>query len=92
MHLFPQIGEENRGASYSLNVAYLAHYRNSALKDVIKYFTTSFASKFFSYFPPLKSRCILWSEKYSILVGGTEMCMNLVKSAVGGNRYVMCPL
>ena len=32
---------------------------------VIKYLTTFFASKFFSYFP-LKPRCILWSKKYSI--------------------------
>ena len=38
--------------------------RISALKDVIKYFTAFFASKFFSYFPPLKPRCVLWSEKY----------------------------
>ena len=36
--------------------------RISALKDVIKYFTTFFASIFFSYFPPLKSRS---SESYS---------------------------
>ena len=40
----------------------------SALKDVIKYFTTFFASNFFSYFPPLKPRCILWSEKYGMFV------------------------
>ena len=53
------------GASYGPSVAYLACHRISALKDVIKYFTTFFASNFFSpYFPPLKSRCILWSEKY----------------------------
>ena len=58
----PQIWEENGGASYSPNVAYLARYRISALKDVIKYFTTLFASKFFPYFPPLKPRCVLWSE------------------------------
>ena len=31
---------------------------------VIKYFTTFFASKIFFYFPPLKPRCVLWSEKY----------------------------
>ena len=30
---------ENGGASYSLNVAYLAHYRISALKDVINNLT-----------------------------------------------------
>ena len=65
MHFPPQIWEENRGASYSPNVAYLVCYRISALKDVIKYFTTFFASNFFNfYFPPLKPRCILWFEKY----------------------------
>ena len=41
----------------------MAHCRISALKGVIKYFTF-FASKFFSYFPPLKPRCVLWSEKH----------------------------
>ena len=51
--------------SYSLNVASLAHYRISALKDVIKYSTTFFASKISPpYFPPLKPRCVLWAEKY----------------------------
>ena len=43
--------EGNGGAPYSPNVACLARYRISALKDVIKYFTTFFASKF----PPLFS-------------------------------------
>ena len=33
--VYPQIWEENRGVSYSLNVAYLACYRISTLKDVI---------------------------------------------------------
>ena len=51
------------GALYSPNVAYLARYRISSLKDVIKYFTTFFASNFFPYFLPLKPRCILRSEK-----------------------------
>ena len=32
--------------------------RISALKDVIKYFTTFFASKIFFLFPPLKPRCV----------------------------------
>ena len=50
-----QIWEENRGVSYSPNVAYLARYRISALKDVIKYFTTFFASKFFSLFSSSKT-------------------------------------
>ena len=49
-HFHPQIWEENGGASYSPNVAYLARYRISALKDVIKYSTTFFASKFFFLF------------------------------------------
>ena len=38
-------------------------YIGETLCYVIKYFTTFFASKYFSYFPPLKSRCVLWSEK-----------------------------
>ena len=42
--------------------------RISALKDVIKYFTTFFASNFPPYFPSLKPRCILWSEKYGVCV------------------------
>ena len=47
-HTFPpKIWEEYGGVSYSPNVAYLAHYRISALKDVVKYFTTFFASNFF---------------------------------------------
>ena len=60
----PQIWEKNGGASYSPNVAYLARYRISALKDAIKYFTTFFASKFFSLFSSSKTRCVLWSKKY----------------------------
>ena len=45
----PNLGG-NGGASYSPNVAYLARYRTSALKDVIKYFPTFFASNFFFLF------------------------------------------
>ena len=64
--------EESGGVSYSLNVAYLARYRISAVKDVIKYFTAFFCFKIvFSYFPPLKPRCILWSEKYGSFLGKT---------------------
>ena len=55
MHFSPQIWEENGGASYGLNVAYLARYRISALKDVIKYFTTFFASKIFFLFSSSKT-------------------------------------
>ena len=61
-HFFSQFWEENEGASYSPNVAYLARYRISAFKDVIKYFTEFFASKFSPYFPPLKPRFVLWSK------------------------------
>ena len=48
----PQIWEENGGASYSPNVAYLAHWdgRGAALER-----------GYFSYFLPLKPRCVLWS-------------------------------
>ena len=45
-----KIWEENGGVSYSPNVAYLTHYRISALKDVIKYFTAFFALIFFPIF------------------------------------------
>ena len=41
--------------SYSPNVAYLVRYRISALKDVTKYFTTFFASKFFPLFSSSKT-------------------------------------
>ena len=46
-----QIWEGKGGVFYSLN----PHYRGSALKDVIKYFTTFFASKFFSLFSSSKT-------------------------------------
>ena len=70
-HFPSQIWEENGGASYSLNVAYLACYRMSALKDVIKYFTTFFLlQKFFPYFP-VKPWCVLWSEKNGIFYSKT---------------------
>ena len=45
-------GEENGGASYSANVAYLAHWRGGGGGG---------ARVFFSYFPSLKPRCVLWS-------------------------------
>ena len=56
-----KIWEENGGASYSPNVAYLAHWGGGWQW-----------SKVFSHFPPLKRRCVLWShvsyspKKYSI--------------------------
>ena len=81
MHFPPKIWEENGGASYSLNVAYLAHYRISALKDVIKYFTTFFASKIFPYFSPRKPGCILWSKKY-----GKSSFRNIVQQMIHAKR------
>ena len=51
-HFSPQIWEENEGASYSPNVAYLAHWRGQGGGG---------AGVFFSYFPPLKPGCVLWS-------------------------------
>ena len=55
MHFPPKIWEEGGGASYSPNVAYLARYRISALKDVIKNSTTFFASKMFPLFSSSKT-------------------------------------
>ena len=60
MYFSPQVWEETGARSYSLNL----HWWNIVIY-VIKYFTTFFASKFFSYFPPLKPRCVLWFKKYS---------------------------
>ena len=50
----PNLGG-NGGGSYSPNVAYLTRYRISALKDVIKYFTTFCASKIFFLFSSSKT-------------------------------------
>ena len=49
----PQIWEENGGASYSPNVAYLALWRGVVVVERGFFF--------FSYFPPLTPRYILWS-------------------------------
>ena len=55
-----QIWEENGGVSYSLNVAYLAHCRVGGelfmLLNILPHFLFQ---NVFSYFPPLKSRCVL---------------------------------
>ena len=65
-HTSPQIWEEKGGTSYSPNVAYLARgggrgWRWSRVTGG-RSRTTFFCLKFFfSYFPPLKLRCILWS-------------------------------
>ena len=56
---FLQIWEENGGVSYSLNVAYLAHLGRGEGSGV----------GFFPYFPPLKPRCVLWSDKYGTYRG-----------------------
>ena len=63
MHRSPQIWEENRGVSYSLNVAYLAHGEGRGIY-VIKYFTTFFASKnFFFLFSSSKTYVRLMVRK-----------------------------
>ena len=68
--MHPQIWEENRGASYSPNVAYLAHWggggggAGSQEAGAGPHFLLR---NFFSYFPPLKPRCVLWSgASYSL--------------------------
>ena len=50
MHFPPKIWEENGSASYSLKVAYPAGDSGAAVEWV-----------FFSHFPPLKPRYVLWS-------------------------------
>ena len=53
----PQIWEENGGASYSPNVAYLARWGGGKAVE----------QGFFPYFPPLKRMCVLWSSaSYSL--------------------------
>ena len=68
MHFPPQIWEENGSASYSPNVAYLAHWgcsgkggAGSQEAGAGPHFLLQIV---FPYFPPLKPRCILWSKKY----------------------------
>ena len=46
MHFPPQTWEENGGASYSPNIAYIYIVKYYVIY-VIKYFTTFFASNFF---------------------------------------------
>ena len=66
----PQIWEENWGASYSLNVAYLVVGVGGAsgAESQEAWAGLHFLLKiFFSYFPPLKPRCVLWfSASYSL--------------------------
>ena len=66
-HFPPQFWEETGGASYSVNVDYyLDHYRIPALKDVIKYFTTFFASKNIFLLSSSKTqvRLMVWKIQY----------------------------
>ena len=49
----PQIWEENEGASYNPNVAYLACWGGGEVAVV--------QGGVFPYFPPLKPRYVLWS-------------------------------
>ena len=60
----PQIWEENGGASYSPNVAYIyiGEILYYLLLNILPHFLLQI---FFSYFP-LKPRCVLLSEKYGI--------------------------
>ena len=62
MYFSPKIWEENRDASYSLNVAYfyIGEILLFMLLNILPHFLLQI---FFSYFPPLKPWCILWTEK-----------------------------
>ena len=71
MHFPLQIWEENGGASYSLNVAYLARRwgwgGSGAGSQEAGAGPQFLLQKFFSYFPPLKPRCVLGSSaSYSL--------------------------
>ena len=59
--MYPPIWEKNGGAFYSLNVAYI--YIGEILFMLLSILPHFLFQFFFSYFPPLKCRCILWSEK-----------------------------
>ena len=74
---FPHpVWEENGGASYSLNLAYI--YIGEILCDLLLNILPHFLLQiFFSYFPPLKLRCILWSKKYGDYL--TYLCNYLLK-------------
>ena len=60
-----KIWEENGGVSYSLNVAYLPCWGwgcgSGAGSQEAGAGLHFLLQKFFSYFPPLKPRCVLWS-------------------------------
>ena len=65
MQFPPQIWEENGGAFYVPNVAYLTRWERggsggagSQEAGARSHFLPQI---FFSYFPPLKPRCVLWS-------------------------------
>ena len=57
--MHPPIWEGNWGVSYSPTVAYLARWARGE--------GGSGGAGFFSYFPPLQPRCILWYEKHGTL-------------------------
>ena len=63
-HTTPQFGKKMRveSASYSLNVAYLAGGGGSgrAGSQEARAGPQFLLQKVFSYFPPLKPRCVLW--------------------------------
>ena len=50
--------------SYSLNVALHLHWWNIMFFMLLNILPHFLLPNFFSYFPPLKPRCVLWSEKY----------------------------
>ena len=66
MHFFPKIWEENGGAPHGANVAYLAHLGvggggSGAGSQEAGAGPHFLLQNLFSYFPPLKPRCVLWS-------------------------------
>ena len=67
MHFPTPIWEGNGGVSYSPNIAYLAHWGEGGVVE----------RGFYSCFPPLKPRCVLWSgASYSsknMVLNATEL-------------------
>ena len=54
--------------SYSPNVAYI--YIGEILFMLLNILPHFLLQILFSYFPPLKPRCVLWYEKYGMHFGG----------------------
>ena len=46
--------------------------------------------KFFSYFPPLKPRCVFWSEKYSMLdfISGLSILVHVFICLTSGQHHI----